>query len=656
MVIYLENNGVIHYVHLWNGEIMSEITLKKRRGLIFANRFQMGDLSQSSRRYTTILLVVILVACLIILLAGLGKYPGQTSLLIPDNLHPDSGLLQIPFSLVLFIIIGFGLVTGAMIFGSFQTGWIRPSVTRFTLGFLSAAVPLYFLRFTELGDLLKDKFSTLQFLLLCLAFLSGFIATLSSWISSPRLARLAPWLGIGAYLGTAVSFLIWKIQLDREMLSPLTSRGPDLLSPVIYLNLLATPLIWFSGIFLFWQVIIEAKIFSREIGLRVANLSARLPWLLATLFTLKLVWLAVGYWSAYQGEAHQVWERSLSDSWQAWILAGIYAIVAGWLLFYTSRPLGSAQLNKSAVFFTAGFLFIFILTYLIYFLGQLFLNIEALPEQISQPISLCFKAGPGSLAAFIYCLANGLSDYFLHWMGLFVAALIPLGFIFLRSKKLRGLAPICFLAGVWALPDVVGVIAFMQGREEINPAFEYLSFDVFLTVVLLFYALLAWRWKSPTARLWTITLVLVVSTLTALAETLIPPTLAETSFVLLLIIPVLYQLLFDSESLNVAGPTRVTRVLWTFSWQAALMVVLAWAVALGRFTSSTSQLDMIATKIFMPVFLGLYLINLRFDHENSHLKTELTQPGCSQRLCFSRRVALGRGIQRTRKRTHAPRW
>ena len=597
---------------------MNKIFPKGPRKLIFANRFKMGDLPQSSRRYTTILLVVLLVACLIILLAGSGKYPGQTSLLIPDNYYPDSGLLPVPFSLVLFILTGFGLVTGAMIFGSFQTGWRMPSFTRFAFGCLSLAIPLYFLRFSEMGDLSKDIFSALQFLFLCLAILSGLIATLSTWISSPRLKRLAPWFGIGAYLGTAVSFLIWKLQFD---LSPITSQDPSLLSPVIYLNSLAAPLIWICDIFFFWQVVIEAKIFSREVGLRVANLSSRLPWLLATLFTLKLVWLAFGYWSASHGEAHRVWERSLGEGWQAWILAGIYALVAGLLLFYPFRPLGSAQLNKSAVFLTAGFVFIFISTYLIYFFGQLFLNVEALPEQISQPLSLCFTAGSSSLAGFVDCLSDGLTGYFQHWTSFFVAALIPLGFIFLRFKKLRGLAPISILAGVWALPDVVGVIAFMQGREEINPAFDYLSFDALLTVVLLFFSLLAWRRKSPPVRLWMITLVLVVSTLTALGETLIPPSIAEISFALLLIIPVIYVLLFDSESLNLAGPNRVTRVLWTFSWQAALMVVLAWAVALDRLTPSISLLSMVATKIFMPVFLGLYLINLRFERGNSHLET-----------------------------------
>jgi hypothetical protein len=598
---------------------MSEISLKRRRELIFANRFHLDGLSQSPLTYTTILLVVIFVACLIILLTGLGIYPGQTSLLIPDNLYPDNALLPIPFGLVLFMICGFGLVTGALIYGSYQPGWVRPTLTRFTVGLISSAVPLYFLRFAEMGDPFKNRFSTLQYLLLCLAFLSGLMAALSSRISSQRLARFAPWFGIGAYVGTAVSFLIWRIQWNPALLSSLPSQDQNILSPVIYLNLLATPLVWFVGIFFFWQVVIEAKIFSREAGLRVANLSTRLPRLLAALFILKLVWLVIGYWYAFNYEANQVWERSLGEGWQVWTLAGIYALMAGWFLLHASRPLGSAQLNKSAVFLAAGFLFIFILTFLIYFLGQLFFNIDALPEQMfRQPISLCLKAGPGSLAAFFGCLADRLSDYFLHWTAFFVAALIPLGFIFLRFKKLRGLAPICFLAGVWALPDVIGVIAVMQGREEINPAFEYLSFDAFLTVVLLFYALLAWRRKSPAARLWMITLVLVVSTLTALAETLIPPALAQISIALLFIIPVVYQLLFDSASLNLAAPTRVTRILWTFSWQAALMILVAWAIALGRFTPDTYQLEYIAAKIFMPVFLGLYLINLRFAHENSY--------------------------------------
>jgi hypothetical protein len=228
--------------------------------------------------------------------------------------------------------------------------------------------------------------------------------------------------------------------------------------------------------------------------------------------------------------------------------------------------------------------------------------------------------GQGSLGGFFACLINGLVEFFESWMILFVASLIPLGLIFLRSRRLRGLAPVCILAGVWALPTLIGVISFMLGREDINPSFEYLSFDVVLTLVLLYFAVLAWRGKAPATNLWMITLILVVSTLTALAETLIPPAWADFSFALFLIVPILYQLFFDSVELNTEGPTRGQRILRTLGWQAGLMVVVAWAVTLGRLAPGVEGLEHVGAKIFLPVLLGLYLVNMNSERESSQLR------------------------------------
>ena len=600
---------------------MSDTTYPRRKVFTLVNRLQLDVLPQPLRVYATALVVVALAACLLILLVGLGLYPRASSMLIPDNLGDSGELLAVPFSLILFVLLGFGVVIGSLIYASYQPGWTRPFLTRLTLGFACITVPLYFLRFSGMGDLLGGGYLTLQAAALFVAFASGVAALLSSFISSPRMLRLAPWFGMGAFIGSACAFIIWKIRWDFLARSSLSLNTPDMLRPIIDLEHLATGLVFLMGVFFFWQLVAEGKIFSREVGLRVANLVARLPWLLAALFALKLVWLAIGFWNADSGEVVTLWERSLNEAGLPWFLAAVFAAAAGLWLLRTLKPLGAAQLNKSAVFFTSGFLFIFILTYLILFLGQLLLNAGVIPTKDYQPLGQCFTVSQGSPAGFISCLGSGLSEYFLHGTVLFVASLLPLGFIFLRIKSLRALAPVCFLAGIWGLPDAVGVIALMMGRPEINPAFEYLSFDVFLTLVLLFFAVQVWRGKAPRAHLWMITLVLVVSTLAALAETLVPPALKYFTFALLLIIPVVYQFLFDSDELNTHGRTQGTRILWTLAWQAGLMVVVAWAFTLGRISPQALLLENVAAKIFLPVFVGFYLVNMRLERESGRLPT-----------------------------------
>jgi hypothetical protein len=198
--------------------------------------------------------------------------------------------------------------------------------------------------------------------------------------------------------------------------------------------------------------------------------------------------------------------------------------------------------------------------------------------------------------------SSGLAGVGYGWSVLFAALLVPLGLVLRRLPRFQYLAPIALLTGLWSLPSVI---------EQVLPAskvsFQYLTYDVALTGVLLAFNVLQRRGKQHRLSEGGIVIVLVVSTLVALAETLIFPNQGYPGFVLLLVLPMLYQLLFDSADLNIADSTQGSRLLRTLGFQALLMLVVAWAVALRLIVPGQDQWEDVANKLFLPPFLLLYL-------------------------------------------------
>ena len=232
---------------------------------------------------------------------------------------------------------------------------------------------------------------------------------------------------------------------------------------------------------------------------------------------------------------------------------------AGWWLTHWKKPVDTTLFNKTAFILTGGFLFPFIMAFLIFFPAIIFVNL-----------------GLDNVGLFLGTVSVYLSNEGLIWSIIFTVLLIPLGIVLLFIKRLRHLTSVFFIPGLWSLPAVIQALF-----ANLNLSFEYLTFDVALTLVLLVLAVLIWRRKLPKVNIWIITLVLIVSTLVALAESLIPANRAYLGYTLLLVVPLLYQLIFNSAELNIIGATNGQRVIRTFGLQAGLMVVIAMAVVLN---------------------------------------------------------------------------
>jgi hypothetical protein len=560
-------------------------------------RLRFDHLSPSVRRYSVQVLGVGLFACLIIILSGLHVYPFETTIELPENLSPLHSSLFVPFSLLVILPAGLGLIAGAIFFASYQPGWRLPLLTRLTVGILALAFPLSFLQYsiTIIGETGTGP-GLIAVLIVFLAIFCGVATIICAFIRSTRIARWASRFATGSFLGLSLAFLMFKLWWDS--LAYQIQINPAAIAiihnPISTVISYLTPFWWLSGVIFFWKAIVEVKFFSREIGSKIANLSDRFPWLLAVLFGLKLAWSAIGYWGVIHGTATRPWEASGQDGPLAWLLAAFFAIATGWWLTHPRKQVNTESFSRATIFLTGGFLLLFIAAFLLFF-----------------PATLIVGLGLESIGLALGSISTTLAGLGISWTFLFAILLLPLGLVLSRWRKYRYLSPLFILCGLWSLPSI-----FQKLIPGLNISFEYLTFDTALTFTLFILAVLAWRGKQPRDNIWTISLVLVVSTLTALAESLIPEKLVYLGFAVLLVFPMLYKLLFDSSELNMPNGAGGQRLIQTVGFQAGLMLVVAWSLVLGLITPDQPRFEDVANKIFLPTILALYLTVQISDRKN----------------------------------------
>lgn len=559
-------------------------------------RFRIEHLREPYRAYALLVLIAAAGASAIILALAVGAYPIENVLELPDFLSPIQTSLGIPFSLILIVLLGLGLAAGALMFTLFDVPSGRSRAARLALALLVMMLPISFLDFGRVFGVDLRGYAWFHTGFILTAIGCGFGALVLALRASPRHAR---WC---AGLVSTTFFLLgfWFIFLGciSEAVGPflIESRVTRLsMVPLSALALYLTPLVALTGIIFFWQALAEAKLFSREIGLGVASFAVRWRGLPVLLLTVKLAGLALGYAAAYAGYAGEPWQTSLRDGPLSWLIAFIFAAATGWWL---ARP-RSRELpvpsNRVALIYTAGFLLPFILAFLL-----------ALPS--SALAGLGFE-GIGLALLTVSLALAGAGEL---WTLAFAALLLPLGLLFYKWRRFRYFAPIFLLSGAWVLP-ILPALAIPNS----NLAVQYLTFDAALTVVLLFLGILVWRGRFLRPSGWTITLVLIVSTILALAEWPIPVQIAPAVAMLLLLLPLLYELLLDGQELNamaLADPGRVVRRL---ALQAILLVIVAWSVTLGLLAPDEATWEVVAERVFLPPLVALFIAAAVSRHERS---------------------------------------
>jgi hypothetical protein len=222
-------------------------------------RLSLARLLQPLRWYTIRLVGVGLVACLIILLAGMGLYPFESTVDLPESFSPISTGLSIPFSLILVMLVGLGLVSGALFYASYQPGWTYSFFTRFIIGMVGVALPLYYLDNSRpdpspgaAGGLTQFPLK-IQFVFYFLALGCAVAGLICAFISSPRIARWAARFSTGTYLWMALVFLMYKIYWD--FLIPVDQINPqsifEIYQPIIKFIFYMNPFVLILGVIFF---------------------------------------------------------------------------------------------------------------------------------------------------------------------------------------------------------------------------------------------------------------------------------------------------------------------------------------------------------------------------------------------------------------------
>lgn len=577
-----------------------------------AQRFKVSQMSGKARRLVLCLLVVAFAASVIILLHGFGLYPSTTAYTLPVSYSPIDIALLMPFSLNLFLLLGTGVSAAVLTYVSYSDRPSKGFVSRTLIALFAFAVPLAFLEYSYMLAGVWPVGGWVQFALILIACGCGAVALVLAILGKTSLAPVAVGSVGGAFLALILAYILitwWSNTTPfntEEELNFYVNMPPNTLA-LLFSNILGA-----AGVIFFWQALTEAKLFSRDIGFNIASRSERAPRILGVLLIVKLVILAIGFTLAFMGLAGEVWLRSISDAFSAWIMAaGFVIVLVGWLAYWR-RPVRPVDTTRITKFFAAGFLLPYILGFTLLVLATILAGI-----------------GFDNAGLSVGELSVTFGDIGTNWTLFFALLLIPIGLLAKRSERYRFMVPILLLSGLWALPIIINYAASLAGFTAFDIAFDYLTFDTILTIALLGHAIALWRKGRLADGAWSITTILVVSTLVALLDSLIPQRLAFQVYAILLVLPLFYEIFLDAEELNLDSRTQPRKLIGRFGFQAMLMVLVAWGFVTGQISSERVMWDAVAARVFIPpllmIILGAAITSYEENRVQPTLDTDATQ-------------------------------
>jgi hypothetical protein len=566
---------------------------KSKQRTLLPRRLHLEYFEPLARDHAIQILFVISAAILITLLFTLGLYPREASIPIPERFNPIYGAPSIPFSLILIVVIGLGFGAGALMFSLFESNRRAARVARMAVALLTLGLPL---TLYDSSQLFNNAW--LLTLVIGVAIATGVLALIFAFLTSPRARKWASPLVTLTFMLGALYFLVYgyishingPVELQGEVIYMMSF-------PVTVLVSYLSPLTWLAGIIFFWQALTEAQIFTRDVGRTIASFAGRFRWLLPVLFAIKAIAFAIGYGGTQLGQGAEPWTSVIQDGPLSWLAATGLVIAAGWWLASPRKLVESVRTREAAVVITLGFLLPFILGFLLFIL-----------------VTVLAGIGLDNIGLQLGQVSTFLADTGYMWSIVFAGVLLPLGALFYRWHRFRYLAPIFLLTGVWALPRVISII-----WPAIDLSFQYLTFDTVLTVVLFILAVMVWRGRRIGASVWSITLTLVVSSLIALTAAAwpLPVEYIFLIFIALLLLPILYELLFDADELNLLATTRASLVVRQLSSQAILMLIITWSVILGILAPGQNTWETVASVVFLPPLVGLILAGTISKHDSA---------------------------------------
>lgn len=197
-------------------------------------------------------------------------------------------------------------------------------------------------------------------------------------------------------------------------------------------------------------------------------------------------------------------------------------------------------------------------------------------------------------------------------LGLVVLAGV-LGLVLLRTpgRRSAGLFAVAFV--LWAAPRAANVALWVTaGRPPSLPsvtgAFDPVTFDTALTLVVLCLAVAWWRGRRHPLEPRILLLLLVVSTAVVFADIVLYTPLRSALFAVGLAAPVAYQFLFDAAPLNQPGASRPTRVLATTGLACSALTLAMVEFHLGRLTPQSNLDPALGAVLFAVPFAVLTVL------------------------------------------------
>lgn len=432
------------------------------------------------------------------------------------------------------------------------------------------------------------------------------------------------------YLGVATALLVALLPLRvlgrSAWLGPALAVAPFVLSCVAYVTADATRLpdafveaklpqspqaaigqsviavgvglaLWF-GALLYWQVIVAARA-ARDSSIAAARLLGDVPALLFGLLVVKVVWIAAGLLDLLPdslGGGAELWDAARSDGLLAWLVAVAAAATAGWWLARPrKRPVPERSLTAPAVVVIGGMMLVPVAATLLVMLAQL--------EALVRELGLLTAAEPRAAQA-----ADWAAGQALRAQAAFIAVALFAGAALLRLRQSRVLGLFLVAFAAWALPRAIHTALGSEAASSDTGSLERVTLDAVLTATVLALALLGRLGRQRGAGTGDLLVVLLASTLVTYAGETVSLFASEyerSLFFVLLVAPVVYQFLFDSEPFNEPNARRTSRVLLAAATAAAVLTAVAVRQGAGVLEAGDKTEEDVGRVLFLVPFAAL---------------------------------------------------
>lgn len=596
-----------------------------------SGHLRLTDLPGTPRLIGIAAVVVIAACCMVAILGGMGVALPGGSVAVPGGLLAEPTPVAVPLAAAVLTCLGLAVASMALVAAAVGAEQRYARLTLVVVGILGASLGAATLGAVGLLDSLAASTGATERNLGTAARVAGLGAVAAATaiiVIPPRWARRHPG---GSTILAAMPFVLplVAVLVAAGAENPVTPLGqalyPSFPPTVSGAAAIVGPIHVYSTSVAFllvplglWQAVTWARASGRQIGARVGRRASRLAWLLMALVGAKLTWLALGYGGllpAMLGGRSAAWPEVRADGVVAWAYAAVLVGLALWALLRRSRkavisegPAERAAGLTVALFWSAQALVVGLLILLPILQLVWREPVAPVPDDVSLTACILDWFPSGGPAA-VTCLDTWLLQRVPFVQAAVLIAALVLGVTWLVRGRRTSAALFLAVLGAWALPRSLNILSELTPPElpalAAIPSIDAPGLATMDALVTLAVGAMALAWHLGRQRVAPpsiLALALVVSSLLAHGDTLLPTGLGLAFFAAALAFPVIYELTLDSEGLNADRADRSIRVLRALGIRSAVMTLVAVAIAVNVTALAESSNDDLARLLFALPF------------------------------------------------------